>query len=389
MARVGSPKSHTAQPWDGVVVGDALLDAIVDELQRYIVLPTESAHAIALWLVAAYAADCFFIFPRLFITSPEKRCGKSTLLDILECLVNRPLVASNIRSAALFRSIEAARPTMILDEADTFMREDEDLRGVVNSGHKRNGSVVRCVGDDAEPRQFSTFAPMVIAGIGRQHETIEDRSVMVSLRRKLEGENVESFRPDRASGLERLARMAARFAIDARKALAAADPEIPAGIFNRQADNWRALLAVADAAGGEWPHRARQVALGSAALGGDTSARVSLLSDIRDIFEAKGMERVYSQDLVDALVALEGRPWSEWRNGKPISATGMAKLLAPFHIHPDDIRSGAKVAKGYKRDAFNDAFARYLVDTPDPTAYSATTRRNPGFFDATAPATAK
>lgn len=154
-----------------------------------------------------------------------------------------------------------------------------------------------------------------------------------------------------------------------RKALAAADPEIPAGIFNRQADNWRALLAVADAAGGEWPNRARQVALGSAAaLGGDTSARVSLLSDIRDIFEAKGMERVYSQDLVDALVALEGRPWSEWRNGKPISATGMAKLLAPFHIHPDDIRSGAKVAKGYKRDTFNDAFARYLVDTPDPTA---------------------
>ena len=171
------------------------------------------------------------------------------MLDCLEAITNRPLVTSNIGSAALFRAIEMFKPTMILDEADAFMKEDDGLRSVVNSGHKRNGYATRCVGDDAEPRTFSTFAPMVIAGIGSQHETIMDRSIKISLSRKLPTETVENFRPDRAPQLEHLARMIARFAEDHRDALGKADPDMPAGVYNRMADNWRALIAIADLAG--------------------------------------------------------------------------------------------------------------------------------------------
>jgi putative DNA primase/helicase len=360
------------ESWHDPVAGDRLLDEIVGAIRNYVVMPEDSASATALWTLASYSAECFHIFPRLFVTSPEKRCGKSTLLDVVECLTNKPLSASNIRSAALYRSIEMSRPTMILDEADTFMKDDEDLRGVVNSGHKRNGSVVRCVGDTAEPRQFSTFCPMVIAGIGRQHETIEDRAIVVTLRRKRPDEVVASFRPDRAPHLERLARMAARFAEDRRSDFVAADPSVPEGVYNRQADNWRPLFAVADAAGGRWPALARKIAANMAVvLGGDTSIRISLLSDIRDIFDAKDVTAMSSADLVDELVALEGRPWGEWRHGKPITATGLARLLAPFPITPANGRfDGIKVTKGYKRSQFEEEFARYL---PPPGNRAATT----------------
>jgi putative DNA primase/helicase len=373
------------EPWPEPVNGAELLDAIVRELKRYMVMPPVSVTATALWVAAAYCFMAFYIFPRLFVTSPEKRCGKSTLLDVIEALVNRPLVASNIRSAALFRAIEGWRPTFLLDEADTFLRDDEDLRGVVNSGHKRNGSVVRCVGDDSEPHQFSTFAPMVIAGIGRQHETIEDRSITVALRRKRADEQVESFRPDRAQHLDRLGRMLARFAEDNRATLAAADPAVPDGIHNRMADNWRPLLAVADAAGGKWPEEARAIAetIAAESVGDDGSVKMALLSDIRDIFTAKqasGTDSLSSSDLVNALVSLEGRPWAEWKNGKSITTNGLARLLHPFGVSPGTIRvSREHTLKGYKRSQFADTFARYLRTTPSQTVTASQPAETSGF----------
>jgi Protein of unknown function (DUF3631) len=193
----------------------------------------------------------FFIFPRLLVTSPEKRCGKSTLLDAVERLVPRALSASNISASALFRVIEAARPTMILDEADTFVRDNEELRGVVNAGHKRNGMVIRVAGGndkDFEPRQYSVYAPIVLAAIGRLPTTIEDRSVMVRMKRRRPDEKVESLRLDRPNGLDELARKAARWVADHADAIRDADPVVPNSIFNRTADNWRPLLTVADIA---------------------------------------------------------------------------------------------------------------------------------------------
>jgi hypothetical protein len=106
--------------------------------------------------------------PLLALTSPEKRCGKTTTLSLLTRLVPRPLLSSNISPAALFRIVEKYCPTLLIDEADSFLRDKEELRGILNSGHTRDAAyVVRTVGDDKEPCRFSTWAPKAVALIGR------------------------------------------------------------------------------------------------------------------------------------------------------------------------------------------------------------------------------
>ena len=157
---------------------------------RYLALPEHGAVKLALWTVHAHAFEASFVTPRLAITSPQKGCGKTTVLDLLSGLVPKPLQAANVTAAAVFRTIEAKRPTLLVDEADTFLAENEELRGVLNSGHTRNGAVIRVVEHegDFEPRQFSTWAPVAIAKIGKLPGTLEDRSIKLEMRRASPGE---------------------------------------------------------------------------------------------------------------------------------------------------------------------------------------------------------
>ncbi|MCH7693394.1 MAG: DUF3631 domain-containing protein, partial [Proteobacteria bacterium] len=161
-------------------------------------------------------------------------------------------------------------------------------------------------------------------------------------------------------------RQAARWAADAIDALRGADPNVPADLHDRAADNWRTMLAIADLAGGGWPDRARKTAMVvSSDDNGEMSAAVMLLADIRAIMSDPPVERIVSVDLVRALVAMEDRPWPEWKRGHPITTVQMARLLARFEIKPRAFRVDAHTtAKGYRREALNDAFSRYL---PDPT----------------------
>jgi hypothetical protein len=195
------------EPWPDPVDGGVLLDDLKEAIRQYVVLG--GAEAVALWALAVHAFDAWHIFPRLFITAPEKGCGKTTLLDVLSSLVPRPLSAANIKAAPLFRVIELARPTLLLDEADTYAHSDGDLRSVLDAGHHRDGAVLRCVGDDHEPRQFSAWAPVALAAIGRLPGTIEDRSIIIRLRRRRLDEAVQSLR-DARRGLEELSRRTAR-----------------------------------------------------------------------------------------------------------------------------------------------------------------------------------
>ena len=351
-------------PWIEPVDGLELLDGLAAAIQRHVVLETHEAAAVALWAVHTHVFNAGMVTPRLGITSPEKRCGKTTLLDVLGCLVPRPLPAANITAAATFRTIEVAQPTLLIDEADTFLGDNEDLRGVLNSGHKRGGSVVRLVGDKHEPRRFATYTPVAIAMIGALPGTLADRSIPVRLRRRRSDEAVIPFREDRTEGLAKLASMAARWAADNSEDLRHADPDM-AGLFNRDADNWRPLLAIADAAGGHWPARARAAAKVLTAAGEEdqTSIGQMALSDIRAAFESSGADRLTSAELVGRLVVMEGRPWPEFGHArKPITANGLARLLRPFKVKPVNMRAGGELpAKGYFRSAFEDAFERYLA----------------------------
>jgi putative DNA primase/helicase len=377
--------------WPEPVDAATLLDEIVAQIERYVVLPHDAASAAALWVLHAYCFDEFNISARLVITSPEKRCGKTTLLRLIEALVPKPLAAANITAAAMFRTIEKHRPTLLIDEADTFLRENEELRGIINSGHERRGQVIRLVGDDHEPRAFSTFCPTVIAAIGSVPGTIEDRAIMIALRRRLRGEPVEGFRIDRADHLSELKRRAARWATDLARALRDAEPDMPEALHDRAKDNWRPLLAIADLAGWEWPLQARAAAEALSSQGGDQAEQsrgVLLLTDIRRVFDdkakagGKDARRISSTDLVFALTALPDCPWATWSRGKPITAASVARLLKTFSIIPKTIKlADGKQPNGYKRSQFDDAFGRYLPQTPSSAAVSSPgspTPANPG-----------
>jgi putative DNA primase/helicase len=371
---------YEPEPWPQPVDGAQLLNEIASGIKRYVVFADTAVDAVALWCVGTHAFNAFTIFPRLVVTSPEPRCGKTTLLDVIERLVPRPLAAANITAPALFRTIEAARPSLLLDEADTFAKENEDLRGILNSGHRRNGSVIRVVesGKNYEPRQFSTWAPIALASIGSLPATVMDRSIIVSLRRRRPDEAVESLRLDRPTGLDRLARMAARWAADQLDRLRDADPAVPKGVFNRAADNWHPLLAFADAAGGDWPARARSAAVALAAEHSDESRRVQLLADIADAFVAKHTDRMSSEDLTAYLIELEDRPWAEWSKGRPLSKNQLARLIKPFGVSPGSIRlDDGRTPKGYSLAALDDALARYLPEHPFSNRHTATSKAQP------------
>jgi hypothetical protein len=360
------------EPWPDPMNGAELLDDIARVFSRYVILPAGAADAAALWALHTYLIDVLQLSPILGVTSPQKRCGKSTLLDVLRALVRRAVGASNISAAALFRTVEAWTPTLLIDEADTFLAEREELRGILNAGHTRStAQVVRTVGDDHEPRVFGTFCAKGLAAIGELPGTIEDRAIMIRMQRRAPGEHVERLRRDRIDReLEALRRKAARWAADRATAIRDAEPDVPEALNDRAADNWRPLLAIADAAGGAWRERARRAALLLSATGAaeDSDVRVQLLADIRDLFEELRADKLASETIVEALIKLENRPWPEWRRGKPITATGLARLLRPFGVASKTIRIGTDTPRGYERADFADAWHRYLCASNHNTA---------------------
>jgi putative DNA primase/helicase len=227
------------EPWPEPVDGAALLNRTAMALRAYVVMEDGGAEAVALWTLHAHALDAFAYSPRLAITSAEKRCGKTTLLDVLGCLTPRPLHSANATAPAIFRTIELLTPTLLIDEADTFLKRNDELRGVLNSGHRRStANVLRLDGDDHVPRTFGTWAPTAVAMIGSLPDTLADRSIEIRLRRRLAREPLTRFRADRAKDLAQLARMSARWTADHFEALSRADPSIPLGLHDRAADNW-------------------------------------------------------------------------------------------------------------------------------------------------------
>jgi uncharacterized protein DUF3631/bifunctional DNA primase/polymerase-like protein/primase-like protein len=362
----GAVLFKTIDPWSEPVRACLVLDEVLGAIQSYVVLPPHCGVAIALWIMHTHTFDAAQITPRLAIVSPEKRCGKSTVLKLLSALVRRPLEAANITTAVLFRSIESHGPTLLVDEADTFLRERDDLRGVLNAGHDRQSAkVLRCVGDESEPRVFGVWAAAAFASIGKQHDTLMDRSIVVSMKRRSEAsEPIAKFRRRERDKLVDLTRRLVRCAADTTAALSDLDVEPPAGLSDRAADNWEALLAIAQLAGGPWPERARAAAR---ALSGaerrdepDTHGEL-ILTDIRGIFARAGASDLPAKVLLSELVALEERPWPEANRGGPMTARQLGARLGRFEICSRTVRHGSEFARSYVRADFEDAFARYLA----------------------------
>lgn len=367
---IGSP-----EPWPAAVDGAGLLVELDAAITAHAVLPDGAAVAMALWILHTYCLDAAAITPRLAIISPTKRCGKTTVLKLLGTLACKPLAAASLTPAVLYRVVEAFSPTILVDEADTFLAEQDELRGILNAGHDRHSAVVpRCVGDDFEPKVFRVFGAVAIAAIGKLPDTLMDRSVVIEMKRKAPSEKLQKLRRRQREALAALPRQCARWAADNVKALSDREPELPDDLDDRAADNWEPLLAIADQAGGPWPERARATALllsGGRADSAETGdAGVQLLADVRAVFVNNGIDRSTTKALLGALADLEGRPWAEWNRGRPITPRQLGTLLGRFGIKPGTIRVGDATPKGYVLSDLTDAFGRYL---PDGSATSATT----------------
>jgi len=374
------------------VNGEDLADRLTQLFKRFAVLPTHGEAVLTLWTLFTYCLDLFHIAPRLDLSSPEKRCGKTTVLRLLRRLAFRAVLASGISPAAIFRVIGAHKPTLLIDEMDTFIEANEELRGILNSGHTRDAAtIIRCDGDTHEPKCFSTWAAMAFAHIGKIPDTLEDRSIRLPMRRKLPGEKVAALRQTGPAAvalqaeLGALVRQMARWTEDHSAKITRANPSPIAGLGDRAMDNWMPLLSIAEVLGGTWPERARLAALelsGQAATDNE-SLKVELLRDIQGVYHDNGRDRLASVDLCNLLVLLEERPWGTWKHGKPMTPVQLSRLLKPFGVASKTIRlEGQGTARGYHLEDFADAFDRYIPsltqENPLSKRHSDTTRSQSG-----------
>jgi putative DNA primase/helicase len=357
------------KPWPRPVAGVELVAELEKYITDHVVVPEHAALVLALWVLHAHAYDAFYHSPRLVLRSPTKGCGKSTLRRVLSRLVPRPFEAVDITGPTLFRPIGQWRPTVFIDEANEInWAGARDLIAVVNSGHCRDDpGVPRCVGDDFDVRMFRVWAPLCLALIGFLPSPIAERSITIEMRKKVRTAGIQRLvRRDRDTLADQLARKAARWVGDHKIALENADPELPPILGDRPADNWRPLLAIADLIGLSKGARTAAVVLSPVDDDGEDLG-VQLLADILGIFDQAKAPRLPSSTIVQQLLAMEERPWAELgRLQRPLTTTGMARLLKPFKIRPSGtIRVGSSTPKGYARAAFEDAWRAYsIICTP-------------------------
>jgi hypothetical protein len=353
--------------WEGEEgnVGAHVLDDLLAFGRRFVAFPSdEAAVAWAAWVAHTHVIDHLDSTPRLAIVAPEKQSGKTRLLEVTETLVPRPLRASSTTTAVLFRMIDSEhRPTVLLDEADTIWSErgaNEDMRALLNAGHRRGNDAARIVGEGSrmEARRFSQFAAVALAGIGDLPDTLMDRSVPLRMKRRAPHELVERwrFRQGESAGHALRDRMVAW--LDNLEDLPM--PDDLTTVSDRAADVWEPLVAIADLAGGHWPSSVRDACrVLTAAAPSQVSHRVRLLADLRAVWPYPATFAP-TLELLRLLADLEESPWAP---GGPFGDHGvtprkLGTLLAHYGVrstHSDD-----KTIRGYRRADLEDPWARYL-----------------------------
>jgi len=355
------------EPYPEPIDPAQLLSEVSGVIRQFIVLDEHQAYAAALWVALTYFIDVVEVAPLAIINAPEKACGKTQLLDVMGRMSYRPLPASNASSSALFRAVELWKPTILVDEADTFFRDNLELHGMVNAGYKKGGYVLRseAVGDSFEPRMFSVYSAKALAGIKLEKhlpDATMSRGLVLNLRRKLSGESVSRLRHAEPDLFINIASKLARFAEDYSEQVRQARPALPEALSDREQDNWDGLLAIASCAGEEWLSKATAAALKLSESSNDktVSAGNELLSDIQNIFESKSIDKISTADLIAALCDDEEAPWQTYNRGKPIVPRQFKKQLEPYKIESKKVMVDFREVRGFKLEQFTDAFMRYL-----------------------------
>jgi hypothetical protein len=353
--------------------GAKLLNDVHAFLGRFVAYPSEHAHiAHTLWAAHTHLMDAWDSTPRIAFLSPEPGSGKTRALEVTELLVPNAVEAVNVSPAYLFRKVadEAGAPTLLFDEIDTVFgpkaKDNEEIRGLLNAGHRKGAVAGRCVvrGKEVFTEELPAYCPVAMAGLGYLPDTIFTRSVIVKMRRRAPNETVEPYR--RRLEVEKGQRLRDRLALWATTILDQVRdtfPQMPPGITDRNADVWEALLSVADAAGGRWPELGRDAAvtLVTSSIRGEGSLGIRLLTDVRAIFGDR--DALATKTLLNALTNMDESVWADMK-GRPITDRGLALRLRPYEIASKTVRVGEWHGKGYAKEDFHDAWQRYLPQPP-------------------------
>jgi hypothetical protein len=372
-------------PTREVIDGAELLDAVYDFIGRFVAYPSEAAHvAHSLWIAHCWFMETWESTPRIAFLSPEPGSGKSRALEVTEPLVPRPVHAVNTTPAYLFRKVsdEAGPPTILYDEIDTLFgpkaKDNEDVRGMLNAGHRRGAVAGRCVvkGKTVVTEELPAYCAVALAGLDDLPDTIRTRSVIIRMRRRAPGERVEPWR-HRVNGPQATPIADNLADWSASSAELISWPDMPNSIEDRNADVWEPLLAVADLAGGHWPKRACEAAVtlvSAAAVDDRQSLGIQLLADLRTVFG--DVEVMATEAILDQLHKLEESPWGDLR-GKPLDARGLAGRLRRYEVKPQTVRlDGEHTAKGYRREDLANLWSRYLSPLRDSANTSDTTSQS-------------
>lgn len=378
---VGAIEPHSGEETPGIrAVGAmrraiSLSDALAATeafLRRFVVFGRpEAIVAVVLWIAHTYALAYASATPYLSIMSPEKGSGKTRLLECLRLLARGlPSIFIIPTAATIYRLLEADPETaLLLDELDAVFRDRsdkyEEVRAIINAGHRRGAAVPRTVTikNRHEVQFFPVFGPKALSGIGKLPDTVADRSIPIPMVKRKRSETIEKFREARAG------REAAPIVEALSAALEASPParecDVPDELPDRAADVWEPLLAIADAAGGGWPGRARRAALIlHADRPDDDSLGLRLLADSRLVFERLGVDRLATATLIEALKTDEESPWVNEHH--PLTPEGLARCLRPFAIRSKQIKIGGANVRGFLRESFVDSWDRYLPEPATP-----------------------
>jgi Protein of unknown function (DUF3631) len=370
-----------------------ILDGVHDFLDRFVIYPSKEAHdAHVLWIAHTHVMEAWESTPRIAFLSPEPSSGKTRALEVAELLVPNPVEAINVTPAYLFRKVgdDNAKPTILFDEIDTIFgpkaKENEEIRGLLNAGHRRGAVAGRCVvhGTQVLTEEIPAFCAVALAGLGWLPDTILSRSVIIRMRRRAPHEKVTPFRRRvfAKEGNSLRDRLAA-WGVGAITEMTEARPTMPDGIEDRNADVWEALLAIAEAAGEDWPDRAQRAAVALVAAAGERepSLGIRLLSDLRDIFEKAKADQMTTAVILERLHAIAEAPWSDLK-GRPLNDRGLAFRLREYGVRSKNLSTGGEYGprpKGYTRSDLHDVWERYLPLLPDRSATAATGATGPDF----------
>ncbi len=383
-ARGNKPKPDKIARGEGAV----LLEDVRSFLARFVIYPSEhAAIAHVLWIAHAHLMGAWESTPRLAFLSPEPASGKTRSMEVTELLVPDPVAAVNVTPAYLFRKVggEDGPPTILFDEIDTVFgakaKEHEELRALLNSGHRRGAVAGRCVvrGATVTTEEISSYSAVALAGLGWLPDTILSRSIIIRMRRRAPDEKIEPFRRRVHAPIgEALRRRLAGWAATILDEATQARPEMPAGVDDRDADVWEPLLAVVDIAGGAWPKRARAAAVALVAVAREVepSLNIRLLADLRTVFGDE--EQMTTKRILAELCLLEDAPWNDLK-GKPLTDNQLARRLRQYGVKSKVIRVGTTTPRGYVREDLYDVWRRYLPPLPDKPATAATVATSQSF----------